>query len=474
MERLIVQERLRGFFSPQNIAVVGASTKNNWFANIIKCAEDVGFTGCFFPVNPGGHEIYGIKSFPSIAQLPEDVIDFAAVIVKGAASLAVLNKLAGKGIKNVLLISSGFAETGDHGAHLQAVLTALCRDKGIMLLGPNCLGFMNIGDKVSVFAGRAVQGELIGGNIGVLGQSGATSEVIVTKIMKKGLGVSLYVTTGNEAVLTSEGCMEYMLESGTTRVIVGFIEGFRDLAGMRRIALTAAQRKIPIILIKVGRSEKGQRAARSHTGALAGNATVLDGFFRQYGIIRVDTIEEMVETAGIFSRCPLPSGGRVGISTISGGLGGLYADLCDRLSIELPDLSPATVHSLSKLLPDFARPANPLDVTGSGFSSGMDRIVRTLLDDENIDILLPTSLSPESEADEFIHAYNASFLPLVHVEGKLIIPIAFREVNDYARKFYRDHGVYFIEQAENGFRAVSHLIRYAQFQKRFSVAQEKI
>jgi acetate---CoA ligase (ADP-forming) len=167
------------------------------------------------------------------------------------------------------------------------------------------------------------------------------------------------------------------------------------------------------------------------------------------------------------SRCPLPNGGRVGISTMSGGLGGLYADLCARLSIELPDLSPDTVDSLKSLLPDFAQPDNPLDLTGSGWASGMDKIIEILLADEHIDILLPISFPPNSETEAWAPAVNESFLPLIHSAGKPIIPITFREVNDYARKYYRDHGAYFIENTEEGFKAVSHLIWYAQFQRKF-------
>ncbi|PKN33783.1 MAG: hypothetical protein CVU61_11750 [Deltaproteobacteria bacterium HGW-Deltaproteobacteria-19] len=469
-----MNERLQKFFSPMNIAVVGASTRNMFFGNMAGYSRRKGAVGRFYPVNPGADEVCGIPAVPSISHLPEHTIDFAVVMVKSSLALATLDELAGRGIKNALLISGGFAEAGNEGARLQESLKRLCREKDICLLGPNCLGFMNVGDRVSVFAGAAVEGDLNPGTIGILGQSGAASEAIVTKVLKKGLGVSLYVTTGNEAIITSEDCLEYMLESGTTRVIIGFLEGFRDVPRMKRIALDAARRKIPIVLLKIGRSEKGRQAARSHTGALAGNAPVMDGFFRQFGIIRVETIEELVETAGIFSRCPLPAGGRVGISTMSGGLCGLYADLCARLSIEVPDLSPDTIDSLKQSLPDFAQPANPLDVTGAGFTSGMDRVIKTLLADENIDILLPISFPPRSETEGFVPGFNEAFLSHIDPAGKPIIPITFREVSDYARTYYRDHGAYFIEHAEDGFKAVSHLVRYAQFQRRFGRTREGI
>jgi len=462
-----MKERLHGYFSPSNIAVIGASTKNHWFTNIVDNAARAGFTGRFIPVNPGAAEVCGIPAVSSIADLPGGAVDLAAVIVKSVKVLSTVGELASRGIRNILLISSGFAEAGEAGALLQDELRDFCRVNGILLLGPNCLGFMNVGRRVSVFAGGSVEGDLLPGTIGLLGQSGAASELIATKILKKGLGVSLYVTTGNEAVISTEDCLDHLINDGTTRVIVGFMEGFRDMPRLRRLAVEAAHRLIPIILIKVGLSEKGVRAARSHTGALAGDAGVMEGFFRQHGIIRVESIEELVETAGIFSRCPLPKGGRLGICTLSGGLAGLYADLCARLSIELPDLSTGTVARLMEALPDFAQPGNPLDVTGSGFSSGMDKIVKILLDDDRIDILAPLTFSPGSEHDARASKINESFLPLLHFARKPIVPITFREVSDYARKYYREHGVYYIEHVEDGFKAIAHLIRYSEFQERF-------
>lgn len=455
-------ERMKRFFSPEQIAVVGASTRNHWFFNIIGNAARSGFTGRFHPVNPKAADVCGIPAVPSIANLPEG-IDFAAVIVKSSLVIPTLGELAGRGIRNILLVSSGYSETGEEGARLQEELKRFCHRNDIMLLGPNCLGFINVANGASVFAGGSVEGDLIPGAVGMIGQSGAVSEVIVTKIMKKGLGISLYASTGNEALVTAEDCLEHMIEDGFTKVIVGFMEGFKDTERLRKIALDAAGKKIPIIFIKVGRSEKGVKAAQSHTGVLAGDAGVMEGFFRQCGIIRVDTIEELVETAGIFSRCPLPGGGRLGICTFSGGYAGLYSDLCARLSIDLPDLSPVTVEALKAALPEFAQPGNPLDVTGSGFSSGMDRIVQIMLDDKGIDILATVSFPPSNEKDTFAFDFNQSFLSALHASAKPVIPVTFREVNDYARKYYRDQGAYFIEHAEDGFKAIAHLLRYAEF-----------
>ena len=460
-------ERMKTFFSPRHIAVVGATPKNQWFSNLMKYAHWSGFQGRFYPVNPNAQEVCGIKTVGSIADLPEGIIDFAVVIVKSTLVLKVIEELKGKGIRDILLISSGFAEMGVDGTAKQDQLVRFCKDNDILLMGPNCLGFINFAANVGVFAGGSIEGELLPGTIAVIGQSGATTEIIATKLIKKSLGISLYATTGNEAMLTTEDCMEYLVHNGSTRVITAFMEGIRDIPRMREIAREAAKRRIPIILIKVGRSERGRQAAASHTGALAGNDEMMDGFFRQYGIIRVDTIEELVETAGIFSCCKNPGGNRLGICTLSGGLCGLYADLCKRYGIELPGLDGKTISSLKAILPEFAQPDNPLDLTGSGFWGGMGEILQILLDDENLDIIAPISFAPVGDDDVMPLRFNETFLPLARSASKPVIPLTFREVSDYARRYYHNNGVYFIEHPEDAFKAIAHLMRYAEFQQGF-------
>lgn len=464
-------ERMKRFFAPGTIAVVGASTKNQWFSNMMQYAHRVGFQGRFYPVNPNAAEVAGIRAYPSIGDLPPDAIDFAVVMVKSTLVPGAVRELKDKGVRDMLIISSGFGEMGHEGTARQDQLELFCRENGVLLMGPNCLGFLNIAANVSVFAGGSVEGELLTGPVAVIGQSGATTEMIATKLLKKSLGISLCATTGNEALLTTEDCMEYLVHDGATRVITGFMEGFRDIPRMKEIALEAAKRQIPIILIKVGRSEKAKQAARSHTGALAGNDSVMEGFFRQYGIIRVDTIEELTETAGIFSRCRLPEGGRLGICTLSGGLCGLYADLCGRYGIELPGLSEKTVVALKAILPEFAQPDNPLDVTGAGFWGGMGEILKILLEDENLDLVAPLSFVPASAEDSMPLLFNETFLPMAASSPKPVIPLCFREMTEFARKYYHEHGVYFIEHPEDSFKAMAHLIGYAEFQRGFSGRQ---
>ena len=462
-----IQKRLQRFFNARHIAVVGASAKNGWFANVLANAAWIRADGRFYPVNPGADEVCGVKAYRTIAALPAGVIDFAAILVKEEQVLDVLRQLRERRIENVLLFSSGYGETGEAGREKQRVIEAFCRREGMLLMGPNCLGYMNFPARVSMFLGRAVEGALQVGHIGVVGQSGATTEVLVTKLLKRRLGISLYATTGNEALLTVEDCLEYLVHDPETKVIAAFCEGFRNIPKLEAVARAAARRQVPILMIKVGRSAKAVRAARSHTGALAGNDAVLDGIFRQWGILRVDTLEELVEAANLFVHCPLPRGTGLGVCTLSGGLCGVYADLCAKYGIELPALGPETLAGLRAVLPDFAQPDNPLDLTGSGFQRGVDRVIELLLNDENLAVLAPLTVPPKGPDDAFAELINASFLTHLATSVKPLIPIMFREAGDFARSYYQEHGIAAIEDPGLGFQAMAHLINYARFAREF-------
>lgn len=461
-------ERLNRFFSPRGVAVIGATDKNLWFRNLLYYGKLCGADKRFIPVNPRAAEVCGVRTLPSIDALPEGKADFAVVMVRSDLVPGSVDKLVRKGIKNILLISSGYAETGADGRAKQEELGRFCRENDVLLLGPNCLGFMNFSEGVNVFTGGSVDGKPRPGPIGLVGQSGATSETIASKLFLKGLGISLYVTTGNEALITAEDCMDYLVHDGRTRIITAFMEGFRDPGRMAEIAREAASRRIPIIMLKVGRSERGILAARSHTGAMAGNDAAMDGFFRQHGIIRTESIEELVETAAVFSLCPLPSGSRLGICTLSGGLCGLYADQCGSLGIEVPPLTEPTKAALRSLLPDFAQPDNPLDVTGSGFMQGMEGILKTLLADENLDMVAALSFVPSGNDDVLRIAFNETFFPLARKSRKPVFALTFREMTPFGRSYYRQNGIYPIEHPLDSFKAISHLARYARFIREIS------
>jgi acetate---CoA ligase (ADP-forming) len=461
-------QRLEQFFSPRHIVVVGASTKNFWFSNAVMNSSSLGFDGTFYPVNPSAPEVAGIKAYKTIEALPDAPFDFGVVMVKAALVKDTIGRLLSLGIKNILLLTSGYAETGAQGRALQLELTQFCKENDIMLMGPNCLGFINPHSRSSVFVGGSVEGVPVPGGIAVVAQSGASSEILMSKLIGKGLGISIYSTTGNEAVLTAEDILEYLVNDADTKMITAFFEGFRDIAKLKSAAKAAASKSIPIIMVKVGRSSRGVNLASSHTGALAGDDAIIDSALRQFGIIRVDSIEEMIETASLFSRCRLPDGDGLCIYTLSGGLCGMYADLCEKYGINLPELSENTIERLKEILPEFAQPDNPLDVTGSGFQSGLDQVFDILLEENRISIIAPLCISPPGPDDIFSPRINSAFLRYSGSSKKTVVPIAFREVNAYALEFFKGLNIHVIEQPDIGFKALSHFINYAKYIRRLS------
>jgi acyl-CoA synthetase (NDP forming) len=218
----------------------------------------------------------------------------------------------------------------------------------------------------------------------------------------------------------------------------------------------------------VGRSSRGINLASSHTGALAGDDAIVDSALRQLGIIRVDSIEEMVETASLFSRCRLPDGDGLCLYSLSGGLCGMYADLCEKYGISLPELSTETTERLKGILPEFAQPDNPLDVTGSGFQNGLDKVFDILLEDKRVSIIAPLCISPPGPDDPFSLRINSAFLRHSGSINKSVVPIAFRETGDYAQEFFKSRNIHVIEQPDTGFKALSHFINFAKYVRRIS------
>jgi acetyltransferase len=466
-----MQKRMNQLFSPQHVAVIGATSRTAWFKNILIYCDKIGFKGSLYPVNPNYKELEGIKTFSSITELPDNT-DFAVVLLNHRLAFDAIVSLNKRGIKNIFLISSGYAEVGEEGKEKQEALKKYCKENDIYLIGPNCLGFINFPEKTSVFAGGSVDNDLIPGHIGVIGQSGAASELMVSALLKKNLGISLYVTSGNEALITIEDLVEYLIRDEATKIITGFVEGFKDIPRVKKLAALAAEKKIPIILLKIGRSSEGVKVAASHTGALTGNDLIMDGFFKQFGLIRVDSIEELANTAELFTHCSLPKGDRLGLFIFSGGLCGMYADLCAKYGIKVPPLSDKTIQGLKTILPDFAQPDNPLDITGAADRNRYHEIVDLMVKDKNLDIIAPLCMPPKDSHDVFSFGANSAFM--AHIKGeKPLAPIVFKQPTDYARTYFKDHGIYCIEQPEEGFKAISHLINYGKFLRQFKSRQDK-
>lgn len=351
-------------FRPRGVAVIGASSNPQKIGGIpVDFLKNLGFKGAIYPVNPNAEEIQGLKAYPSVREAPGPV-DLAIVAVPAALVEGAVENAAAAGVKGLVVFSSGFAEIGEEGEAAQARIAAAARKAGIRILGPNCLGCMNVAeDLYATFSPVVKLGKPKLGRVAIVSQSGAFGAYALTLARLRGIGISHWITTGNEVDLGFAECVEWLAGDPGTDVIVGYMEGCRDGARLRRAFAAAERAGKPVILAKVGRSETGAAAAASHTAALAGEDAVFDGVFRQHGVLRGDSIEDCFDMAYAAAISGLPDGRGAGLFTLSGGAGVLMADEAAARGMDVPELSAATQAKVLDLIP-FAAARNPLDITG--------------------------------------------------------------------------------------------------------------
>ena len=320
------------------MAVIGASRRRGTVgAELFHNLLAAGFTGPVYPVNPNAPVVQSVVAYPSIAEVPGPV-DLAVVAVPAAAVVGTAEECAAAGVRALVVISAGFAETGPEGAARQAQLLAVCRDAGMRLIGPNCLGIVNTSPEVRLDAtfGPAVP---LPGRVGFLSQSGALGLAVIDYATKLGLGLSSFVSVGNKADISSNDLLDYWEDDPGTEVALLYLESFGNPRRFARIARRVGRRK-PIVAVKSGRSAAGARASSSHTGALlAASDVTVDALFRQAGVIRTDTLHELFDVASLLANQPRPRGRRVGIVTNAGGPGILCADACIAAGLEVAELS---------------------------------------------------------------------------------------------------------------------------------------
>ncbi len=357
---------LTTLFVPRSVAVLGASGDPTRIGGRpIASMLRRGFSGRILPVNPNRAEIQGLPAYATLADLPE-IPDVAIVAVAAGRAVQAVRELAAAGVKGAIVLTSGFAETGAAGAAAQAEMQAAAGS--MRLLGPNCLGLFNarIGF-FPIFSSSFETGWPLPGRIGIASQSGAYGTHIFAVARERGIGTPLCVTTGNEADVTVGDVIGWLAEDPETDIIVAYVEGIRRadsfLAGL---AAARAARK-PVVMMKVGRSALGVRAAQSHTAAIAGDDAIIDSVLAEFGVVRARTTEELIDIAHLATRRIYPVRNTLGVLTISGGAGVLISDVAGSLGVEMPPLPAAAQAALRALLP-FASPDNPVDCTGQVFN----------------------------------------------------------------------------------------------------------
>jgi len=375
---------------PRAVAIIGASAdlaKVN--GRPLKHLVDKGYTGRILPVNPKYREIAGLACYPDIASLPGQV-DVAVVAVPAGEVVACIQALGARGVPAAVVFSSGFGEMGAAGRLLEQRLREAARQAGVLLCGPNCLGFINAFENVYATFSQYADGDTGAGPIAFVTQSGAFGTAIAALVRQRGLGLGYFVNTGNEADLGFAELMLAVVEDPRIRVAAGYLEGLADGDGLVRLARRCRELGKPLVLTKVGRLASGARAAASHTGALAVEDAVFDAVIRQYGVLRARNEEQMLDMLEALAQ-PRPCAGfGLGIATQSGGAGVMMADRAEEVGLAVPTLQAATQRRLAEVMPAFGAAGNPVDVTGQFVARPelLRESVVTLLDDPQVHVAI--------------------------------------------------------------------------------------
>jgi acetyl coenzyme A synthetase (ADP forming)-like protein len=386
-ERTAAVAAVRSFLAPKSVAVVGASRRRGTIGGeILANLVAGGFTGPIYPVNDRADVVQSLPAYRTLDDIP-GALELAVVVVPAELVVGVARECAAIGVRALLVISAGFAETGGGGQRRQQELLAVCRSAGMRLIGPNCLGVLNTAREVRLNATFAPR-QAPPGRVGFLSQSGGVGIAIIEAAQRLGLGLSSFVSVGNKADLSSNDLLEYWEQDSGTDLALLYLESFGNPRKFARVARRFARRK-PILAVKSGRSAAGAKATSSHTGALlAASDVTVDALFHQAGVIRTETLHELFGVAALLTKQPIPGGDRIAIVTNGGGPGIICADACEANGVLLPEPPPVIQDELARFLPAAASPGNPVDMIASASPEDYRRTLLTLVESDAYDAIL--------------------------------------------------------------------------------------
>jgi acetyl coenzyme A synthetase (ADP forming)-like protein len=452
------------FFHPRSVAVIGASRKRGTISGeVLHNIMTYEFNGPVYPVNPISPVVQSIVSYPTVGDIPGPV-DLAVIVVPAAHVLDVALQCAKKKVRALVVISAGFAESGAQGRALQNDLVRICREGGMSLIGPNCMGIITTDRDVKLNATFAPV-PAPPGKIGFMSQSGGLGLAIMDYAGSLGLGFSTFVSVGNKADISGNDLVTYWEKDPATRLILLYLESFGNPRRFSRIARRVARSK-PIIVVKSGRSAAGARATSSHTGALiAASDVTVDALFRHSGVIRTDTLEEMFDVAALLSSQAAPKGRRVAILTNAGGPGILCADACAAEGLDVPSFSAETQARLKELLPAEASIANPVDMIASATSQQYRDAIEILGSDPAIDAIIVIFIPPLiTRAEDVASAIVAGARSLDGVKPLLTVFMQSRGVPEELRG--TDIRIPSYSFPENAARALARVVNYGEWLSR--------
>jgi acyl-CoA synthetase (NDP forming) len=386
------EANLRRLFEPSSVAVLGASgvaTKAG--GRPLAYLRETGFAGRVYPINPRHRALFGFDCFPSLDALPE-VPDLVVVAIPAEGVLPAVRQAAAMGVGAMVIYTSGFAEVGLEGGAVEREIRGVCERTGLIVCGPNCQGIANLFNGLAVnFSTALSEGQPKPGPIGIVSQSGLVGALIASECMARSLGLGYLVSTGNEAGFEFADAVAHMAADPRIRVVVGYLEGIRDVARFRAAALRARAKGKPLVVLKAGRSPAAARAAASHTGALAGSARLHDALFAELGVMAAESLEDLVDAAvTLGAALPPPRGARVGIVGNSGGFNVLCTDDLHRFGLELASLSEPTRAEIAAHLPPFLPAQNPVDLASlpQADPATARALLQRVADDPGVDIVI--------------------------------------------------------------------------------------
>lgn len=442
------RHRLTSMLAPRGIAIVGASDNSGWsrytYANLVRG----NYPHAIHLVNRRGQPVHGQPVVASLREIGEPV-DLAYVLTGPASLPSIMADAAAAGVPNLVVIAAGFGEMGEEGHEREEQLAVLARSYGQLILGPNNLGFINMPDATMPWS-QMMPWPMESGGVGIMSQSGALGIFLLNYLQSRDVAISHLVTLGNEAMVTVAEGIDYLIEQESTRVIALYLESVRH----PDVFLAAAERAMkagkPIVAYKAGRGALGAKVTAAHTGSLAGDDRVFDAVFRQHGIIRVESIEDLVTTCGMLDAHGELPGSRVAFVTGSGAMCGVIGDTAEAHGLDLPDFAESTVRELRAIgLPEFATPQNPLDTTGyvvidTDLLPNSEAVVSR---DPNIDMLVVNGSVPATE--EAVSFMSASLSRRVDLYKKSPVPVVAMEFlpterTAFSRQFRRESGAPFV------------------------------
>jgi acetate---CoA ligase (ADP-forming) len=465
-DRIAVVRSMARLLQPRSIAVIGASrTPKTIGHELVTNLVEGGFEGPVYPVNPSAIAVASLPCWPTVEEIPGDV-DLAVVAVPAPAVLDVVAACGRKNVGGLIVISAGFAEVGAEGITAQSEMTRMAHANGMRLVGPNCFGVINTDRTVSMNATFAADKPLPGG-IGFASQSGGLGIAILAEARSRGLGLSGFVSMGNKADVSGNDLLAWWEQDTATRVILLYLESFGNPRKFSRIARRVGRTK-PIVAVKSGRSRAGTRAASSHTAALASSEQAVEALFRQTGVVRVDTIEELFDVAAVLVDQPLPTGRRVAIMGNAGGPGVLAADACSAYGLDVPALSSAIQEQLRAQLPAWAGLSNPIDLIASASSDVYRHCLEVLLASDEVDAVVVIFTPPlGTEADDVASAIVQAAGDATMAGRRVPIVTAFLGAPSAARVLRSGHRpVPSFAYPETAVRALAHAVEYAQWRAR--------